>query len=194
MKVSETDSCHLPRRISSRSQPRSFAFVPFPDDFRGCWQPAAILEVDSAKPTAQVRFYDCEFRDVPVNSTIIPISEQQFADYTTRRIKHEESLLHQSVVAFNKNRGVYMLGEILERADNGHKFLIKWADDSRPTRQEEKHFFTAFCKPADIALNSSVLALNDDQYTYRAGKVKSISHDRQTLTVRFPDGATNRYA
>ena len=61
--------------------------------------------------TTHVRFYDCLSKDLPNEQLVVPINEQQFELYVSRRIEREKSLVGQVIVGFHPKKEVFMTGK-----------------------------------------------------------------------------------
>ncbi|CAF1294902.1 unnamed protein product [Adineta ricciae] len=178
---------------------KSFILIQRPKDYRHCWLPAVVLAHNSDESTTRIRFYDCIVKENVVDNTkVLPISEQQFTEYTQRRIDYEKSLVNQTVVGLRLDsdkpkEAVHMLGTIIRRLESGHRFLIKWSDNAE-SAQEEEYLFGVFTPRIEFFVNCYVLAVDDSEYIYRIGQVKKISDDRSTLTIRFIDSDNEKIA
>jgi len=64
--------------------------------------------------------------------------------------------------------------------------MIRWCDDTK-SQQGEEHLFGAFTRRNQHEINNLVLAIDNDQYTYKPAKVIGHSNHGKTLTVRFVD-------
>lgn len=80
----------------------------YPKDDRHCWAPAVILR--HAESTSSVRFYNCLTVELDNTLSAIPINEQQFERYASRRIEREKSLVGQAIVGFHPQEKVFMAG------------------------------------------------------------------------------------
>lgn len=62
--------------------------------------------------TTSVRFYDCLTTDLDHHQLAIPLNEQQFEFYSTKRIEWERSLVGKTIVGFHSDLKVFMAGNL----------------------------------------------------------------------------------
>ncbi|CAF4354296.1 unnamed protein product, partial [Adineta steineri] len=92
----------------------------------------------------------------------------------------------QVIVGLNNDQKKFMLGTIIDRVESGHRYLIKWCDETE-SYQEEEHLFGTFSTHNEHQINYYVLAVDGDQYIYKPARIKKILNDKRTLNIRFLD-------
>lgn len=171
------------------SQEKSFALVKYPKEYCGCWKPAVILQHDHNRSEVIVRYYDCDDENISNKIKAIEIDKDTFQSYATYRINFEKKLVGQVIVGLNETTKTYLLGTIIDRLKSGHRYKIRWYDDTE-SNQEEEHLFGAFIRRNNYHRGDRVLALDEDDYTYKPARIKKLpddSDDRKTLNVCFTD-------
>lgn len=148
------------------------------------WIPAAIANHNRSKDKTNVAFYNCVIESLPNDDMIIPITAEQFQRYTSNRIEIEKKLVGKTIVGFNCEEKLFMLGTVVERIGNGHEYRIEWCDGT-VGQQSDEHLFAPRTVDIQFNINQYVLTIDNEEKIYRLAQIISISKDQATLTVRL---------